>query len=89
MYDAFFRPSDDCEADSYDTQQEDYRQASFARALELLASAEEAMLSNLRTAVHRWILPHLPRGRNATIRIGSDKPVEIEVEAADSGNAAT
>ena len=89
MYDAFFLPSDDCEADSYDTQQEDYRQATFARALELLASAEEAMLSNLRTAIHRWILPHLPRGRNATIRIGADKPIEIEVEAAEGGNPTT
>ena len=79
MYDAFFSPSDDCEADSYETQQDNYRQAAFARALELLASAEEAMLSNLRTAVHRWVLPHLPRGRNATIRIAADKPIDIEV----------
>ena len=89
MYDAFFCPSDDCEADSYDTQKDDYHQAAFARALELLASAEEAMLSNVRTAVHRWVLPYLPRGRNATIRIGGDKPIEIEVEAADRENATT
>ena len=89
MYDAFFCPSDDCEADSYDTQKDDYHQAAFARALELLASAEEAMLSNVRTAVQRWVLPYLPRGRNATIRIGGDKPIEIEVEAADRENATT
>ncbi len=89
MYDAFFTFSDDCESDSYDTQKDDYHQAAFARALELLASAEEAMLSNLRTAVHRWVLPHLPRGRNVTIRIDAKKPIEIEVEAADSENATT
>ena len=79
MYDAFFSPSDDCEADSYETQQDDYHQAALAKALELLASVEEAMVSNVRTAVHRWVLPHLPRGRDATLRIHGSKPIEIEI----------
>jgi len=87
LYDAFFSPSDNCEADSYETQQDDYRQAAFAKALELLASAEEAMLSNVRTAVHRWIRPHLPEGRDATIHIHADKPIEVTIEPARSENA--
>lgn len=87
IYDAFFSPSDDCEADSYETQRDEYRQAAFSKALELLTSAEEAMLSNVRTAVHRWVLPHLPRGRDATIRVHTDKPVEVTIERAERGNA--
>ncbi len=87
MYDAYFYPSEDCEADSYETQQDDYRQAAQSKALELLASAEEAMVSNVRTAVQRWVLPHLRRGRDATIRIHGDKPIEITIEPAESENA--
>lgn len=80
LYDAFFCPSDDCEADSYDTQRDDYRQAAFANALELLASAEEAMLSNVRTAVSQAVVPCLPPRSNATIRIDRDKPIEVTIE---------
>ena len=86
MYDAYFYPSDDGEADSYETQQDDYRQAAQSKALELLASAEEATLSNVRTAVHRWILQHLPRGSAAIIRIRRDKPIEITIEPAETEN---
>ena len=86
MHDAFFCPSDDCEADSYETQRDDYRQAVFAKALELLASAQEAMLSNVLNAVHRWVVPHLPRERDATIRIHADKPIEVTIEPAGSEN---
>ncbi len=86
MYDAYFSPSDDCEADSYETQQDDYRQAAQSKALELLASAEEAMLSNVRTAVYRSILQHLPRDRDTIIRIHRDKPIEITIEPAETEN---
>ncbi len=86
MYDAYFSPSDDCEADSYETQQDDYRQAAQSKALELLASAEEAMLSNVRTAVYRSILQHLPRDRDTIIRIRRDKPIEITIEPAETEN---
>ena len=88
MYDAFFCPSDDCEADSYDTQRDDYRQASFAKALELLASAEEAVLSNVRTAVSRAVVPCMPPRSNATIRIHRDKPIEVTIEQAPVGEPA-
>ena len=87
--DAFFSASDDYEADSYETQQDDYRQAAVAKALELLASAEEAMLSNVRTAVYRWVVPHLPRGNDAIIRIRRDKPIEVSIEPIGDGNAKT
>ncbi len=86
MYDAYFSPSDDCEADSYETQQDDYRQAAQSKALELLASAEEAMLSNVRTAVYRSILQHLPRDRDTIIRIPRGKPIEVTIEPADTEN---
>lgn len=82
LYDACFSPSDDCEADSYETQQENYQQAAFGTALELLASAEEARLANVRSAVHRWIMPHLPSDRDTTIRIQRGKPIEVTIEPA-------
>ena len=88
MYDAFFTPSDHPEADSYETQVDDYRQAAFAKALEVLASAEEAMLSNLRTAVARWVAPYLPQGRDAIIHIRGDKPIEVTIEP-DEGKDGT
>ena len=81
IYDACFSPSDDCEADSYETQQDNYRQAAFAKALELLASAEEAMLSNVRTAIHRWVAA-VPAAttRGDDQASGVDKPIEVEIE---------
>ena len=88
MCDAHFSPSEDCEADSYDTQRHDYRQAANATALGLLASAEEATLSNLRDAVHRWVLPHLRKSQCATIRIHAGKPVEITLDANRSEDGA-
>ena len=57
MHDAYFSASDDAEADSYQTQSGWYRRAAESTALELLASAEEAMLANIRNAVHQGVVP--------------------------------
>ena len=84
MNDAFFSPSDDIESDSYETQEENYLQASEAMALELLVSPREAMLSNLRTAIQRWCMPHLPRETTAIIRISTDRTIDISIERIDA-----
>ena len=78
-YDAYFCMSEDAEADSYETQQDDYRQEATASALKLLATADEAIVSNVRTAVCRFVMPHVPRKRGATIRIRKNKPFEVEL----------
>ena len=88
LYNAFFTPSDDVEADSYDTQRDESRQAAFAEALRLLASAEEAMVSNVLTAMRRWVMPHLPRERDTTIRIRAGSPIEVTIEEPTTANEA-
>ena len=79
MHDACFSPSDDAEADSYETQSNDYRQAAESTALRLLVSAEEARLADLRNTVHQYIRPHIPRDHEMTIRVRGDEATEIEI----------
>ena len=79
MHDACFSASDDTEADSYETQSNDYRQAAESTALRLLVSAEEARLADLRNAVHQYVRPYVPRDHEVTIRVRSDKATEIEI----------
>ena len=79
MHDACFSASDDCEADSYETQSNDYRQAAKSTALRLLVSAEEARLADLRNAVHQHVRPHVPLDHEMTIRIRGDETTQIEI----------
>lgn len=81
MYNAFFCVSDDAEADSYETQEENYRQTVFAESLELLTSAEEAILSNVRTSMMRSVMPHLPRNATTIIRIEPGKEMSIQIDS--------
>ena len=79
MHDACFSPSDDAEADSYETQSNDYRQAAESTALRLLVSAQEARLADLRNAVHQHVTRCVPRDHEVTIRIRRDKATEIDI----------
>ena len=79
MHDACFSPSDDAEADSYETQSNDYRQAAESTALRLLVSAEEARLADLRNAVHQYVTRCVPRDHEVTIRIRRDRATEIDI----------
>lgn len=83
MYEAFFAPSDDFESDSYETQKKQYRQGAYAAALEVLASAEEAILANVRTAVDENVTPCLPPRTNAVIRIRYNGRTEVSIEVDD------
>ena len=79
MHDACFSASDDAEADSYETQSDDYRQAAESTALRLLVSAEEARLADLRNAVHQYVTRCVPRDHEVTIRIRRDRATEIDI----------
>ena len=79
MHNACFSAGDDAEADSYETQSNDYRQAAESTALRLLVSAEEARLADLRNAVHQYVTPCVPRDHEVTIRIRRDRATEIDI----------
>ncbi len=69
LYDAFFDPSDDPEANSHDTQSQDHRDANYAIAVGLLHSPEESLRSAIEDAVHRHVAYRLPHSFNAEISI--------------------
>jgi hypothetical protein len=56
---SYFFPSDDGEADSYETQETDFQEFAHLRATEILLSSEEAFLENFRLRLNeiRWMLP--------------------------------
>jgi len=74
---AFFSPSDDPDADSYDTQKTRFEDDAMHLALKLLASEDDATKHTIAEAVRREVLWALPRDRDVTItltggRIGID-----------------
>ena len=79
MHDACFSASDDAEADSYETQSNDYRQAAESTALRVLVSAGEARLADLRNAVHQHVTPYVPPDHEVTIRIRRNRATEIDI----------
>ena len=58
---AYFSPSDDCEADSWQTQREDFEQNALHLATRLLVSDDEARIRTIADVVSRelfWLIPH-------------------------------
>ena len=78
--DAYFSASDDVEADSYDTQKEDYEQTAQSAALALLASEDEAIRSGIVNSVYRSVLPRVPMNSEVTIRIGPGPGRKIHID---------
>lgn len=66
---AFFSPSDDPDADSYDTQKTRFDDDAMHLALSLLASEEDARKHTIAEAVRREILWALPRDRDVSITL--------------------
>lgn len=66
-----FSPSDDCGADSWDTQQERFLSDARSRARTILLSADEAIIDDIRELIasNRW---RLPQGRAVAIAIDRD-----------------
>ena len=72
VHDAYFNPSEDGEADSYETQENQYRQSAESAAIKLLNSAEEAIITTIRNALLSEIIPCVPRGREVRIIIPAE-----------------
>ncbi len=75
---AYFSPSDDCEADSWETQREHFRQEAARLSTKLLCGHDEAIRQSLLDATHRELRYLVPRDRAATITIsGTDVTVAL------------
>ena len=70
---AYFCPSDDSEADSYESQSNQFDDAALHVALKHVASADEAIRTAIAQVVRREIQPQIPRDRHADITISGDR----------------
>ena len=84
MMKSFFEPSEDCEADSIATQEEDFRDAISKAAISLLESEEAATLEAIRQAVHRYVRYLVPPGNQVEIQIRPGTSVTVTLSAADA-----
>ena len=75
---AFFSPSDDADADSWETQLTRFEEDALHMSLKLMCSVEEARQRTIADAVWREIFWLMPRGRTVTIVVrGSKVSVDI------------
>ena len=84
MIKSFFDPSEDEEADSIATQEEDFRDAISKAVIALLESEEAATLEAIRQAAQRYVRYLLPPGNQVDIRIRPGTPVTVTLSAADA-----
>ena len=77
MADAFFYPSDDCEADSYETQKTRFDDDAMHLALRLLSSEDDAKKHTIAETMHREVLWAVPRDREVRITV-NDRKVDIQ-----------
>ena len=74
----FFSPSDDADADSWETQKTRFDEEALHMALKLLCSDDEARRQSIANAVWREILWLMPRGREVGITV-RDRKVSVEL----------
>ena len=88
---AFFSPSDDAEADSWETQLTRFEEEALHMSLKLMCSVEEARQRTIADAVWREIFWLMPRDRTVTIVVRGGK-VSVDIGPActeattDAGN---
>ena len=73
---AFFSPSDDADADSYDTQKARFDEEAMRIALTLLASEDEALEHVIAEAIWREVFWVMPTDRKITITV-ADRKVSV------------
>ena len=84
LRDGFFSPSDDADADSYDTQRGRFDEDALHLATRLLLSDDEACRASIAEAVRRELMWLAPRDRTVDIRI--QRP-DVTVTIADMESA--
>ena len=82
----FFSPSDDADADSYETQRDRFDEEALHLATRLILSDEEACKTSIAEAVRRELLWLAPRGRTVDIRI---RRPDVTVTLAEAAEAAS
>ena len=81
IVDSFFHPNDDKGADSYDTQEESYREDSERTAMALLLDETETRRLQIEKAVRDHVIQEVPLGSSVTIRVNrEDKTTEVSIE---------
>ena len=82
----FFSPSDDADADSYETQRDRFDEEALHLATRLILSDEEACKTSIAEAVRRELIWLAPRGRMVEIRI---RRPDVTVTLAEPAEAAS
>ena len=82
----FFSPSDDVDADSYETQRDRFDEEALHLATRLILSDEEACKTSIAEAVRRELIWLAPRGRTVDIRI---RRPDVTVTLAEPAEAAS
>ena len=82
----FFSPSDDADADSYETQRDRFDEEALHLATRLILSDEEACKTSIAEAVRRELIWLAPRGRTVDIRI---RRPDVTVTLAEAAEAAS
>ena len=78
--DTYFSASEDCEADSYETQKDDYREIVESAALRILESEEESIRSAILNSVCRHVTNKLPAHWSATITIKPKRSISLTIQ---------
>ena len=81
-----FSPSDDADADSYETQRDRFDEEALHLATRLILSDEEACRTSIAEAVRRELIWLAPRGRTVDIRI---RRPDVTVTLAEAAEAAS
>ena len=82
----FFSPSDDADADSYETQRDRFDEEALHLATRLILSDEEACKTSIAEAVRRELLWLAPCGRTVDIRISRPDVTVTLGEAAEAAS---
>jgi len=84
IIDAVFSPSDDSDADSYDTQETRFRQDAAVRAHAILEGEDAAILAGIRMAFADRVAWRIPHGR--TLRLSwSSAASDLSLDPAQEG----
>ena len=81
MMEGFFDPSDDHEANSFNTQESDTRMECEGTAIRLLSSQHEATIATISHTVEQDLIYQIPEGMTATIKAVRGKLIEVMLEA--------
>ena len=81
MMQGFFDPSDDHDADSFNTQESDAQMECEGTAIRLLSSKDDAVRASISNAMERYVVYEIPRGMTATIRAARGKLIQVTLEA--------